>query len=89
MINKSRYPMSNKNVVSRGMSTQGLIINANDYSHLMGEEQEADSMPLAMAYVPWQCWRDLYAADEGFRRGTIFKELDKPFYGGRGTEACC
>ena len=36
-------------------------------------------MPLAMAYVPWQCWDKIYDADKGFCRGTIFKELDKPF----------
>lgn len=36
-------------------------------------------MLLAMAYVPWQCWDKIYDADKGFCRGTIFKELDKPF----------
>ncbi|HJB19395.1 MAG TPA: spore coat associated protein CotJA [Candidatus Bariatricus faecipullorum] len=38
-------------------------------------------MPLAMAYVPWQNWRNLYDIHKGFTRGTIFEELDKPFYG--------
>lgn len=38
-------------------------------------------MPIAMAYVPWQTWRDIYDACEGFQTGTIFKELDKPFLG--------
>ena len=36
---------------------------------------------LAMAYVPWQMWRDIYDAEKGFHRGTIFQELDKPFTG--------
>ena len=39
------------------------------------------NMPLAMAYVPWQNWRNLYDIHKGFTRGTIFEELDKPFYG--------
>ncbi len=42
-----------------------------------------DSFPLAMSYVPMQKWRDLYSADVGLSRGTIFSELDKPFLGRR------
>lgn len=42
-----------------------------------------DMQSLAMAYVPWQQWRYLYEADEGFHCGTIFKELNKPFMGRR------
>ena len=34
-------------------------------------------MPVAMAYVPWQKWQDLYDPCKGLERGTIFKELDK------------
>lgn len=36
---------------------------------------------LGMLYPPRQCWRDLYDADVGLERGTIFRELDKPFSG--------
>jgi hypothetical protein len=39
-------------------------------------------LPLAMAYVPWQCWCETYKPAEGWRRGTIFPELDLPFLGG-------
>jgi hypothetical protein len=39
-------------------------------------------MPLAMAYVPWQCWCETYKPAEGWCRGTIFPELDLPFLGG-------
>ena len=38
-----------------------------------------DSLPLAMAYVPWQEWRSLYEVEKGFRCGTIFAELNLPF----------
>ena len=42
-----------------------------------------EDMPLAMAYVPFQVWRDLYQPDEALQAGTIFKELNLPFYGRR------
>lgn len=36
---------------------------------------------LAMVYIPNQEFRELYDADTGLSRGTIFRELDKPFVG--------
>ena len=41
---------------------------------------------LAMAYVPWQTWRDLYDTEKGFHCGTIFKELNLPFLGKGGMK---
>lgn len=41
------------------------------------------NMPIAMAYVPWQQWRQTYPMDKGLSRGTIFPELDLPFVMGR------
>ncbi len=38
--------------------------------------------PLAMSYTPDQEWKDLYEIEEGHARGTIFTELDLPFYPG-------
>ena len=35
---------------------------------------------LAMVYSPCQAFADLHEPDVGIERGTIFKELDKPFY---------
>jgi hypothetical protein len=43
-----------------------------------------EPMVLGMAYVPNQHWQDLYEAEAGFPRGTIFKQLDLPFEGGAG-----
>lgn len=37
--------------------------------------------PLAMAYIPFQHWDEVYEAEVGFSRGTIFPALDKPFIG--------
>ena len=41
-------------------------------------------MPLAMGYVPWQTFECTYEPMQGLHAGTIFPELDKPFYGRRG-----
>lgn len=40
-----------------------------------------DSMTVAMQYVPWQHWDQIYCPEEGLQYGTIFPELNKPFYG--------
>ena len=44
-----------------------------------------EGMPLAMAYVPWQKFECTYEPAQGLKAGTIFPELDKPFYGRRGV----
>lgn len=36
---------------------------------------------LAMAYVEWQKWQNVYPAEVGFARGTLFEDLDLPFIG--------
>ncbi len=36
------------------------------------------AMVVAMAYVPWQQLETVYEPEQGFSRGTIFPELDKP-----------
>lgn len=35
--------------------------------------------PLAMAYVPFQQWNEVYTEDEAFKNGTLFPELNLPF----------
>ena len=42
-----------------------------------------NSLPLTIAFVAMQDWDDLYSADKGLSRGTIFPSLDKPFLGRR------
>ena len=39
------------------------------------------SLPIAMAYVPWQRWQNLFESCKGFEKGTIFEDLHKPFHG--------
>ncbi len=44
-------------------------------------------LPIAMAYVPWQEWKRLYAPSAALENGTLFEELDLPFLGSqRGRE---
>lgn len=38
--------------------------------------------PLAMAYVPFQQWGEIYDEDKALCQGTLFPELDLPFKGG-------
>lgn len=42
-----------------------------------------NSLPIAMAYVPWQDFGDLYDEEMGLMEGTMFKELNLIFCGVR------
>lgn len=42
-----------------------------------------EQYPVGMGYVPWQQWQQTYPIERGFRRGTIFPDLDLPFVMGR------
>ena len=73
--NYSRSPMNSRNM-------QNMIPQMSYDIHLDIEKAYTeciDNMPIAMAYVPFQQWRNLYEPAEAFQRGTIFKELDLPF----------
>ena len=59
---------------------KGTLIAMKDYSF----EEPFEKYPLAMAYVPWQHFTQMYEnLEKGYRAGTIFPELDKPFTGRR------
>ena len=48
------------------------------------ERQDGDfgRFPIAMCYVPWQCFRNLYENEfAALANGTLFKELDLKWYG--------
>lgn len=38
-------------------------------------------MPLGMAYVPFQNWDSTYDENTAFCQGTVFPQLDFPFFG--------
>ena len=44
-----------------------------------------DMLPLAMAYVPWQTFKETFDCARGLSQGTIFPELCKPFCGKGGA----
>lgn len=44
-------------------------------------EMPLDELPLTMSYAPIQRFGTIYNTDEALLRGTLFPELDKPFYG--------
>jgi hypothetical protein len=48
-----------------------------------GNDAQDARYALAMAYVPWQFYRNTYEPDRALETGTIFPELDKPFMPGR------
>lgn len=61
-------------------------VHVEDPSKTCCTHDPLNVLPIAMAYVPWQEFRDLYPAEKALFRGTIFEELDKPFSGKGG---CC
>ena len=46
---------------------------------------DLSNFPVGMAYVPWQYFHTVYDVDKALCYGTIFPELNKPFYGKRGV----
>ena len=50
------------------------------------ETVKLDSLPLAMAYVPYQSWEETYAENTALAKGTIFPSLDLPFVGREGVQ---
>lgn len=45
-------------------------------------DKDFDRFPIAMCYVPWQCFRNIYENEfEALANGTMFKELDLKWYG--------
>lgn len=46
----------------------------------------SSDIPLAMSYVKWQEWQDIYEPCKALERGTLYQELDKPFTGKGGRK---
>lgn len=40
-----------------------------------------DELPLTIAYVPMQQYEEVYSDDQALKSGTLYPDLDKPFYG--------
>lgn len=50
---------------------------------VLDKEGAFDQFQVAMTYTPWQRWGEVYSAEKGLERGTIFPVLDLPFAGRR------
>ena len=44
-------------------------------------DRRDDKFPIAMAYVRWQEFGNVYQPEMALVRGTLYPELDKPFCG--------
>ena len=47
------------------------------------EKETCKDQVVAMAYVPWQYFYKVYEPEKALMVGTIFPELNKPFFGRR------
>lgn len=72
-------------IPSRGHSCNSMPVRpmpARSMPHSCNTQNDSlANMPVAMAYVPWQYFQDVYEPDKALLYGTIFPELNKPFYG--------
>lgn len=68
--NYQNYSMQNR------MAPRG-----QNHMHEKHSHEECKEYPLAMGYVPWQTWGDLYEPCDALNQGTIFKDLNYKFCG--------
>lgn len=47
------------------------------------KETTLSGYPVAMAYVPWQDYKNIYPLQQAIQRGTMFRELNLDFAGRR------
>lgn len=88
--NRSQMMSGNQNActscgnsrVATGYDTVGMGNNCEECGN--SNRDKLRGLAVAMGYVPWQNFECTYDTMEGFRAGTIFPELDKPFYGRKG-----
>lgn len=67
------------------LNMQNDMINSRSTGGMTGNTTHFPSKtPLAMAYVPFQQWGEVYTEDEAFDKGTLFPELNFPFERGGG-----
>ncbi len=60
---------------------KGFVMPERKENNLKFSDTKLKDLPLTMAYVPVQKWTEVYSEPDALCRGTLFPELDKPFYG--------
>ena len=85
------HMLSRRNACSTFNSSEGKddCLEHNENSNCGTYQVSEFNYSLAMVYSPEQIWQNLYTEEEGFVAGTIFKELDKPFYGQKCHGGAC
>ena len=69
--------------VSGVVGTGSVLGGASGRMEGCAPEGALQGMPLAMAYVPWQSFGNLYALSQALQCGTLFQELSLDFLGRR------
>ncbi len=66
------------------------LCNANISNSARNYNNSAEmNYKLGMVYAPYQEWQNIYPIEKGFEYGTIFEELNKPFYGYKSNKGGC
>ena len=65
------------------VASGGIIIGSGCGNQGCDKETVLSGMPIAMAYVPWQSYGNIYPLQQALRNGTMFRELDLEFAGRR------
>lgn len=73
------YPTGEEDYCRRGLRHSVPALNQEGP---MRPDGDCDMELLAIAYVLPQPFENLYTHMDGWRRGTIFADLDKPYEGG-------
>lgn len=60
-----------------------------DYRLTNGSDTDTKQKTLSMVYSPYQKWQNIYDSKTGLKNGTIFQDLDMPFYGYRQNGSKC
>ena len=80
-----RYPQGHMMSRTQGSCNECGNVRSENRCDDCGDTTDAmRGKAIAMAYVPWQQFGCTYEPMQGLHAGTIFPELEKPFYGRRG-----
>ena len=63
--------------------------DCNCAPYTASKDDENFDYALAMVYSQKQSWQNIYSVEEGLKTGTIFQELNKPFYGAKCHGGSC
>ena len=78
---QNRGPCCSDVIAAQNAAVGGIIIGSG--SQDCNRENVLSGLPIAMAYVPWQSYGNIYPLPQALRNGTMFRELDLEFAGRR------